>query len=222
MDERRNRGGAMVKVTLYVEGGGDSKAQHSECREGFRKLLEKAGFRERMPKIVACGGRGSAFDDFKTALSQSTSEDFPILFVDSESPVQAATRWGHLRQTEGVHWQKPDAVTEDHLHLMVQCMETWIVADRNALKDYFGQHLRENALPPSSTSQERCRLEQRSKESVQDDLERATHDCGRDRQYRKGKKSFIILSKIDPHLLKDLPHFQKFLQVLDERCESRS
>ncbi len=45
----------MVKV--YVEGGGDSKELRTRCREGFSKLVERAGFKDRMPKFVACGGR---------------------------------------------------------------------------------------------------------------------------------------------------------------------
>ncbi len=55
----------MVSVKIYVEGGGDSKEQQSRCREGFSKLIEKAGFQGRMPSIVACGGRDSVFDNFK-------------------------------------------------------------------------------------------------------------------------------------------------------------
>lgn len=57
----------MSRVKLYVEGGGDSKEQHVRCREGFRKLLEKAGLAGEMPRIVAGGGRGTTFDQFKMA-----------------------------------------------------------------------------------------------------------------------------------------------------------
>ncbi len=47
----------MVKVKIYVEGGGDSKEQHVRCREGFRKLIEKSGFIKRSPAVVACGAK---------------------------------------------------------------------------------------------------------------------------------------------------------------------
>ena len=40
---------------IYLEGGGESKELHSRCREGFRKLLEKNGFKGNMPRLVACG-----------------------------------------------------------------------------------------------------------------------------------------------------------------------
>ena len=57
-----------MKVRLYIEGGGESRSLHIKCREGFRKLLEQAGFRNRMPSTRACGSRDVAYDDFKTAL----------------------------------------------------------------------------------------------------------------------------------------------------------
>ena len=59
-----------MRVSIYVEGGGDSKDLHVRCREGFKKLIGKAGFRDRMPGIVACGGRQHAFDMFRTAIGK--------------------------------------------------------------------------------------------------------------------------------------------------------
>jgi len=57
----------MVKERrLYLEGG-ESKDDKIRCREAFSKLLEKAGFEGRMPRLSACGGRESAFDSFRTA-----------------------------------------------------------------------------------------------------------------------------------------------------------
>jgi hypothetical protein len=51
---------------IYVEGGGESKEMHARCREGFRTLLENSGFKGRVPRIVACGGRDAAYDAFAT------------------------------------------------------------------------------------------------------------------------------------------------------------
>lgn len=55
-------------MKLYVEGGGNAASLKTACREGFSKLLEKAGFKGRMPRIVACGSRNDAFDSFCTAI----------------------------------------------------------------------------------------------------------------------------------------------------------
>lgn len=62
----------MVSVKLYVEGGGNTSDLKAKCRKGFRELLEKSGFRGRLPRVVACGPRESAFDRFKSAISKSS------------------------------------------------------------------------------------------------------------------------------------------------------
>jgi hypothetical protein len=61
-------------------------------------------------------------------------------------------------------------------------------------------------------------LENRSKDDVQKGLEDATRDCGRDRQYAKGKRSFRVLAELDPEALKgQLPHFERFCGMLEKR-----
>lgn len=56
-----------MSVKVYVEGGGDSSALKRKCREGFREFFRKIGLQGRMPRIVACGPRNNAYDDFCTA-----------------------------------------------------------------------------------------------------------------------------------------------------------
>ena len=43
LDQRRDRRDPLVNAHIYIEGG-ESKEDQIRCREGFRKLLEKAGF----------------------------------------------------------------------------------------------------------------------------------------------------------------------------------
>lgn len=53
---------------IYIEGGGDRADGRARCREGFRRLLlENCGYQGRMPRLVICGSRNSAYDDFKAA-----------------------------------------------------------------------------------------------------------------------------------------------------------
>jgi len=199
-----------VKVKLYVEGGGDSRAIKTRCREGFARLLEKAGFEGRMPRIVACGKREAAFSDFETALKCAAPDEYPLLLVDSEAEVAGADLWAHLKKLDG--WDKPGNAEDDQLHLMVQCMETWIVADRDAVEHFFGQDFNKGALPPVND------LEKRPKDDVQAALENATRRCGRDREYRKGKRSFQLLGQLDPETLKKLlPHFSLFCECLNNK-----
>lgn len=116
--------------SMISKGGGDSKELHARCREGFRKLLEKSGFKGRMPRLVACGGRGATFDDFKTGHSQKRKDDFVAMLIDSEI---------HLQNAEG--WTRTANVADEQVLLMTTCMESWIVADRRALRNYYGSGL---------------------------------------------------------------------------------
>jgi len=194
-----------VSVYLYVEGGGDSREEHIRCREGFRKLLEKAGLSGRMPRIVAGGGRGATFDKFKTALQDP--DKIAILLVDSEEPV-TQTPWAHLQAQAG--WERPAAAGDDQAQLMVTCMETWVMADRAALREFFGTNLNEGALLPLND------LEQRPRDQVQEALAQATRACGRDRQYQKGKRSFRVLAGLNPTILRQhLPNFRRLVETLN-------
>ncbi len=105
-----------MSIRLYVEGGGDSKAQRAECRRGFSEFLRSSSLAGRMPRVVACGGRQNAYDSFCTALA-SPREGPPMLLVDSEEPVNAAGPWEHLHARDG--WVRPRAATDDQCHLMV-------------------------------------------------------------------------------------------------------
>jgi hypothetical protein len=44
-------------------------------------------------------------------------------------------------------WEKPRGVEDKHCHLMVQTMESWLIADRERLREYYGRDFHENALP---------------------------------------------------------------------------
>lgn len=203
-----------MSVKIYVEGGGDSKEQHVRCREGFRKLIEKAGFRGRMPAIIAGGGRQSTYDSFKIAAAASAEASYPMLLVDSEDPVQdedtvpdSAAVWIHLKSRD--NWDRPAGAKNDQAQLMVTCMETWIIADREALHTIFGASLRTNALLPQND------LEARTRQDVHNALEHATQDCGRDRAYRKEARSFQVLAQLNPETLNQhLPYFRRFITTL--------
>jgi len=89
-------------------------------------------------------------------------------------------------------------------------METLIVADHAALQDHYGVKLQLTALPP------RENLESRGRQDVQDKLAHATRDCTN--AYAKGKRSFEILAKLTPAILRDhLPSFGRTCRILDEK-----
>ena len=195
-----------MALTIYIEGGGSRNEQRIRCREGFRKLLEKMGL-PGMPGTRACGGRDRAFDMFETAVAGG---DDAVLLVDSEDPVGAGSAWRHLKVRDG--WDQPAGTRDDQAQLMATSMETWIVADHEALRRVFGADLRENALPPLVL------LEARSRQDVFESLKNATRGCGRNRMYQKGDRSFQVLAELDPATLNEhLAHFKKFNDMLKDR-----
>jgi hypothetical protein len=202
----------VVKVKIYVEGGGDNRRLKTACRQGFREFLEKAAdFTGKMPAIVACGSRQSAYDDFCTALKNVRPGDFAVLLVDSEDAVTEDDAWRHLKQRD--NWNRPTAATDDQAHLMVQCMESWFLADRETLAEFFGQGFSENALPGER------RIEQIPKNKVFDALNAATRGAKSKGVYSKGKHSFDLLAKIDADkVLAASKHAEHFVATLLRKC----
>lgn len=194
-----------MSAHLYIEGG-ESKEDQIRCRENFRKLLERAGLSGRMPRLSACGGRGSTFDDFKTAHFKRRAGDYVAMFVDSEDPIKDLERtWDHLQCRD--KWDKPNGAEDEQILFMTTSMETWIVTDRAALRKHYGQHLQENALPPLVD------LESRDRHDVHDKLVYASRNCSN--AYSKGRRSFEVLGKLDPAVLNQyLPSFVRVVRIL--------
>jgi hypothetical protein len=197
-----------VNAHLYVEGG-ESKEDKIRCREGFRRIIEKAGFSGRMPRLSACGGREATFDDFKTAHDNRRVDQYVGLLVDSEDPVANIERpWDHLRSRDG--WDKPTDANDEQVLLMTTCMESWIVADRAALEAHYDHNLQLNALPSL------VQLEARSRQDVFHGLVHATRNCRN--AFSKGRRAFDVLAKVSPNVLREhLPSFARAERILEER-----
>ena len=207
----RDRGEPLVSATVYVEGGGNTRALRQACREGFSSFFRKAGLNERMPKVVACGSRTRAYKNFRTAIGQRPA-DLIVLLVDSEGPVKADTRWAHLREREGDGWEQPAGTTESNVHLMVQVMESWFLADRECLMRYFGNGFKGSALPAP----------QRPIEDVaKADVERALRDSAkssRKGRYTKSRDSFALLRLLDAaKVIEASPHARRLIEAIAER-----
>lgn len=104
------------EIWIYVEGGGDGSESKAAIRQGFGRffdpLRQLARSRRIGWRVVACGGRNAAFDDFKTALKtalKTHGDAFNLLLVDSEAPV-SRTPWAHLLARDG--WPRPAAGDE--------------------------------------------------------------------------------------------------------------
>ena len=204
----------MTDAKLFVEGGGDSNELQARCREGFRKLLEKSGkFAGRLPRIIACGSRQGAYDNFKTEhLAGKVS--YVALLVDSEEPVADGEKpWEHLKTRD--NWDCPEKATDDQVFLMTTCMETWIIADQEGLKRFFERHkpcLLAAGLPST------VNLENQQRHQIQDALVTATKDCTN--AYAKNKRSFEALANADPAVLRvHLTAFVRMERILDDKLQ---
>ena len=200
----------MVTAKLYIEGGGDNRHPRAKdlarrFREGWKEFFNSAGV-DRRTQIVRGGGRGQTFDRFATAAADSPPGIVPLLLVDSEDSVGPDhSVWQHLQARDG--WDRPIGAGDDDAFLMVQVMETWFLADRDTLRNYFGAQFAENAL------RQWPQLEAVPKQTVLDALQRATARC--QKPYAKGKISFELLAQVDPTRVEAVcPHAKALLDRL--------
>lgn len=213
----------MKAIAIYAEGGGDHPGP--ELRVGFDTLLkaQKEAARARRVRwsMVLCGGRKATCDAFLDAVRMEP-EVVNVLLVDSEGAVaaetgdtqeDAAARRQHLKTRDA--WDL-DAVDAERIHLMVQCMEAWIVADPEALTAFYGQHFNANALPA------RQNLEEEPKQDLYGKLGKATGDKRLTKgRYGKIRHASELLKRIDPaKVAARCPRFATFTRWLDATIAS--
>ena len=188
-----------MKVRIYIEGGGEGKELDEVFRRAWKRFFEAAGVR-RKPRVIRGGGRQHTFDAFRHRAARDTAEETSLLLVDGEGAVRSDV-WEHLHIRDG--WVQPAGVSHRQAFLMVQVMETWFLADVDALQRCFGASFRRNAL------REWPQLEQVPKQSVFHVLAQASG-----RRYTK-RKAFDLLERISPDLVENAcPHAKALLNQL--------
>lgn len=181
----------MSGIRLYVEGGEDAAAGKAAVRQGFNAFLQDVRQRARQRRLswdlVACGGRDAAFDRFMTAV-KVYPHAFTALLVDAEAPYVSQTGpTTHLGQRD--RWQF-GGVTDDHCFLMVEMVEAWFLADRGALRRFYGRAFNEQALPGNP------HVEQIPKADVTAALKAATRSTQKG-EYHKIQHGPKLLSDLD-------------------------
>ena len=207
-------------LRIYVEGGGDAATER--CRMAFASFLAKAGFAGRMPKVLACGSRQDALEDYKAAVDDGSEA---ILLVDSEGPVDESCQagddfenwkpWKHLEKSslKADRLKRPAEAKDRDCHLMVECTENWSVADTSAVENYFRV-----PIPKSK----KARLETPEligKADVLALLKKVARQSPtiRKNRYKKGTHTFELLRKADPDkIAKKCPWARRFIERLED------
>ena len=223
----------MRKIAIYVEGGGDTAQQKAELRIGFDQLLKAQKDAARAKhfgwKLVFSGGRDTARKNFLNAFQRADAVTLCVLLVDSEegltpespmaadeTPVRAGqrkradarVRRDHVVARDG--WDLND-VPPECVHLMVRCMETWIVADSKQLAVFYGKNFHDKQLPT------RGNLEDEPKDDLIAKLARATKDTTNG-EYTKIKHARKLLEQIHAdRVTARCPRFATFTRWLGER-----
>ncbi|MBN2209049.1 MAG: DUF4276 family protein [Candidatus Coatesbacteria bacterium] len=209
----------MRQIFIYIEGGGlegeDDKGTRNAraLRKGFDaffgQLRAVAGEKRIKWHDVACGPRGQAYSDF-TIGRESDPQAFHALLVDSEGFV-TGPRWQHLRESGKDKWGKELCQDDENcVHLMVQAMEAWLIADRKALREFYGEAFKEEKLPDDD-------VETIPKEQLLIALRAATRKSDKG-TYHKTQHGFDVIAILDVATVrKAAPHCEALFHVLEEQ-----
>ena len=133
-----------------------------------------------------------------------------LLLVDSEEPVEKGAREHLVTQDT---WNDLASLPAEDIHLMVQVMETWLVADRDALRRYYGPGLRARELPVEY-------LEGVPKADILESLARATAHA-RKGSYQKIGHGADLLARIDAEKVRArCPHCERLFAALTRMIEA--
>ena len=214
----------MKNIAIFAEGGGNSFHQERELRRGFDVFLQSQKETARAKRIrwrlALSGGRRQTYDAFLNEIRQVDKETLVVLLVDSEGAIpgeidnkdqNAVNRRNHLTERDG--WDLK-SVSPHQIHLMVQCMEAWIVSDPEALAAFYGKNFHQNKLPV------RINLEEEPKDAIYDKLAQATRDTQKG-EYGKIKHASKLLALIDSaKVAAKCPRFKTFTTWLTAQIEA--
>lgn len=178
----------MVKeIRVYFEGD-------NALRKGFNSFLKSEIDRARQRqhrlgfRTIAGGSTEETIKDFMTA-ARAHKDAINIVLIDSDNP-DNGNLIAEVKHRASWDTEAGAEIQDDQIHFMVQAMESWFLADRDALKKYYGQGFREKQLPSNPN------VEQISKSDVDNGLKNATRDT-RKKKYHKTQHAPALLSSLD-------------------------
>jgi Domain of unknown function (DUF4276)/AAA domain, putative AbiEii toxin, Type IV TA system len=173
---------------------------------GKSNLIEVLGLLQGIPRVtcVVCGKRNDAYRDFKNAL-RSHPNAINLLLVDSEDFVTVSSAKQHLINRD--QWDL-SGIDENDIHLMVQVMESWLIAYIDTLAKHYGQEFNRNAIPRNNNVEEIPRA------NIESALNRATQRTQKGR-YQKIYHAAKILEIIDVSIVrKKAPYCDRLFRII--------
>ena len=204
----------MNGITIYLEGGGDGTNTKAALRRGMDAFLgpikQQASAKSLAWKLVLCGSRRPTFKRFRDAVTGTQPDELVVLLVDAEAAVGNNTPRAHLQTLD--KWDLAFA-DDDMVHLMVQVMEAWIVADPETLAEYYGPGFDENAFTPDETANP----ETIPKGRIGIALKRATRGTQKG-AYHKIRHASEILQRLDHQRVRQrCPACNRLFDTLERR-----
>jgi len=189
-----------MEIRIYYEG-------HRLLKPGFdaffKALHKQAEAKRSRIRLIAAKSGDEACDDFAAA-QESHPHDWNILLKDSEGP-DTGKLSASLCTKKG--WRNADATS---IFWMVEMMESWFHADKDALERFYGNGFKRNALKSNR------RVEEITKADLQNGLHAATKDTGKGDYYRnKTTHGPKLLAEIGPDRVQNAaPNCKKLFDAI--------
>jgi hypothetical protein len=179
----------VTEIRIYFEGD-------DQLRMGFHRFLGLDGMRGKC-RIQAVAAHGDPIGEYRIA-QRKHPESVNILLLDSEQALDGT----------GLRERQVAGFPPDRIFWMIELMESWFLADREALKRYYKQGFQESSLPRNPE------VEKIPKEDVLQGLTEATKNT-RKKRYHKTKHAPWILQVIDRDAIRErAPQCKRLLEAL--------
>jgi Domain of unknown function (DUF4276) len=188
----------MTEIRIYYEG---DKCLGPGFRAFFGEMADRARLNRCKFDLISTGA--TAKRDFGIAI-RSHKDAWNILLLDSEGP-DTGNLAARLSSDQGWPYAHRDSI-----FWMVEMMESWFHADKDALHRFYQDGFNARAMAANQN------VEQISKKDLMDGLKAATR-CTRKGAYHKTKHAPRLLEVIDPGLVRRAaPNCDRlFVAILD-------
>ena len=193
-------------MNIVFEGSSDLRSGYSQLFQAHR---DRARAKRLRFKLVAGGPRTETIKDFLRFCSTEPSS-LNVLLIDSEGPVTDTVRYISDSIRSLSVWNAGGFCSDEQLHLMVQAMEAWFVADPQSLRRHFGRDYNTRALPSPQAA------ETVSAADLVTAIRRGLPHSRRRRGYDKVSDGVELLRWIDVDIVSQhCVHFRRLWAFLD-------